>query len=894
MTLLTITPPGGTPSDYSSLVQALNVKWPATTELPTCSVVCNNQGGDFAAVPLFSTLGVSIPGMGAANFRLEKMSFGFTAPSGGGTNTGRTVVLTGTVAPELIFLTEGNLDVVGTDLPVGEFNTRGADYVPYQSTNIMSASLLDIGDLLTALLHTPQPNQAIGYRGRLGYDCTGAGINATWGVDYLGGPIGFYIKGMWQVGLGSTGAQKAGLDLIRDVVTKNVIDGTGAPAVLDFYVDPFASVPTLNIFERGSKNSNQTFTVGTDPVQELSLPIDTQDVKNFVIYWTNAERQYPNGGDAWSNYETGTDMNAAWDWQTQSGSGTWSVSSDTATTTNGDAAGQPVLHVASTSGYIAGTPVIIDQGGADQEVAIITSIQAGVSLTMTQNLTKNHLSGEPVAEHVTRYNGGTSIRLANASGTTWHVLSSGFNLPSNGYRILNAQAQIITALNFSILRTNNYGADELNVYLWDSQGNSVYYPLSTSGGGWPFSQQTLGSTGAWQDVSLPIPQTGYLPWYVGTGSFNFATSNIVKVSFEPYIGGAGSWFLDQIYFADDWQFSPVYSYNPNSAIATTLTSGASAGDTALTVLSAGSFLPGQTVVIDYGNANQENNLITAVAASTQTLTLSTPLLSTHGAVYAYTTTGGSLYCAQPGYPTVTVNAPAAGWSVLTTGSTIQVGGETMTLLKVTTGTPGTLTMTTNFVDYHYVGEPVTQYPATIIGGTHDPNSINAYDYRIFNFVDFYNTSGASDSASIIVSNILNSRKGKKSSGTIKVDGRTAQVSSILPGYRFRIVDAADVYRGGTVDSTIDSWIADVVEYNWSPTSSEGLTVSYTIEPYYDLGNMAPGSPDTNSRNLWRSRTLSEQLRRPLGGEVSLVGRTGITNHVVRDASGNIIGYVTDK
>jgi len=59
-----------------------------------------------------------------------------------------------------------------------------------------------------------------------------------------------------------------------------------------------------------------------------------------------------------------------------------------ATTVDADsAAAQAVLNVAVTTSFVAGESVVINEGGVREEIKTITSVQAGISLTMTANLT---------------------------------------------------------------------------------------------------------------------------------------------------------------------------------------------------------------------------------------------------------------------------------------------------------------------------------------------------------------------------------------------------------------------------------------------------------------------------------------------------------------------------
>jgi len=62
-----------------------------------------------------------------------------------------------------------------------------------------------------------------------------------------------------------------------------------------------------------------------------------------------------------------------------------------ATTVDADsAAAQAVLNIAVTTSFVAGESVVINEGGVREEIKTITSVQAGISLTMTANLTYTH------------------------------------------------------------------------------------------------------------------------------------------------------------------------------------------------------------------------------------------------------------------------------------------------------------------------------------------------------------------------------------------------------------------------------------------------------------------------------------------------------------------------
>jgi len=63
--------------------------------------------------------------------------------------------------------------------------------------------------------------------------------------------------------------------------------------------------------------------------------------------------------------------------------------------------GQPVLKVAATAGFSEADTVIINRGGDREEEKVVDSIQAGVSLTMTENLEFEHTAGQ--ADAVEKY-----------------------------------------------------------------------------------------------------------------------------------------------------------------------------------------------------------------------------------------------------------------------------------------------------------------------------------------------------------------------------------------------------------------------------------------------------------------------------------------------------------
>jgi hypothetical protein len=88
---------------------------------------------------------------------------------------------------------------------------------------------------------------------------------------------------------------------------------------------------------------------------------------------------------------------------------------DSATTVDQDSAsGATTLYVASTTGYAAGDTIIIHEGGAREEEAVIDSISAGVSFTLLANLTYTHTAAQ--ADPVRRTYAASIVDSDSASG----------------------------------------------------------------------------------------------------------------------------------------------------------------------------------------------------------------------------------------------------------------------------------------------------------------------------------------------------------------------------------------------------------------------------------------------------------------------------------------------
>ena len=87
------------------------------------------------------------------------------------------------------------------------------------------------------------------------------------------------------------------------------------------------------------------------------------------------------------------------------------------------ASGQKVLKVSTTENFLVGDNVIIGKGTATVETKVIDTIQAGISLTMTVNLTNTHAAGVSVEQEWTEI---TGAETAWANEATEDVEMEGF------------------------------------------------------------------------------------------------------------------------------------------------------------------------------------------------------------------------------------------------------------------------------------------------------------------------------------------------------------------------------------------------------------------------------------------------------------------------------------
>lgn len=130
---------------------------------------------------------------------------------------------------------------------------------------------------------------------------------------------------------------------------------------------------------------SDAFAGQTTPSQEASLAVDAN--KHLTV----DVRSWPRNVDHAKLYIGTASGVLYYSGRMLTSDETW-TEDDTATAVNGDsAAGQKVLLVAATAGFQVGGVVRTNAGGPRQEDSIIASIQAGVSLTMVDNLAYEHL-----------------------------------------------------------------------------------------------------------------------------------------------------------------------------------------------------------------------------------------------------------------------------------------------------------------------------------------------------------------------------------------------------------------------------------------------------------------------------------------------------------------------
>lgn len=139
--------------------------------------------------------------------------------------------------------------------------------------------------------------------------------------------------------------------------------------------------------------------------------------------------------------------------------------STTTTVDSTSASGQKVLNVASTTGFIVGSRIIIDEGNSNEETGYIASIQSGVSITLEDNLTNTHNSGKIVAVQ----------NLYNIANTSTTKVITG-NTGTGNYLLENIQNRLIYGSGTIIL--NYTPVPGVASGIWDILNSSTYQASS--------------------------------------------------------------------------------------------------------------------------------------------------------------------------------------------------------------------------------------------------------------------------------------------------------------------------------------------------------------------------------------------------------------------------------
>ena len=166
-------------------------------------------------------------------------------------------------------------------------------------------------------------------------------------------------------------------------------------------------------------------------------------------------------------FRTGTEL----DDQLHNDASTTTVDADSA-------AGQKVLNAASTTGFVINDRVLINSGGARQEHGYVTSIQAGVSITLRANLTYEHTAAQADVVDVQNL-------YTEALGGTTHVVDSTWNTGS--YLVAEIHGRLVyctgnTNLQYSTVPSSTTG-------LWKGSEHGTYIATGRVVALWTFVPQ---------------------------------------------------------------------------------------------------------------------------------------------------------------------------------------------------------------------------------------------------------------------------------------------------------------------------------------------------------------------------------------------------------------------
>jgi hypothetical protein len=580
---------GGT--DYTAYVQTVDIIAPATTAVPTATVTFNNTSGQFVNIPLYTTLVIQFGGVTYFSGVTE------THPYTMDGNYGHTVAIQATSCPELVFMTEGNIQVVGSNLQVNSFGnyslltalttqltsglTSGHTYtsLTIAATNVGVVS----GQKLTLQYNTAN-FQEVTVNSNASSGSTTISVNSF--VANYSFPAGSSLSALYvpypTVWGGTT--NNANLLDIGDVFAGLIhnpqplqtsgyrgrlgydVTGRGIKTTSFDLNPPNLSGPTItNEYELGLFVQGMFY---TGPGSVGSTSTSTSGANSSSMLGSGRE-QY--GIDLLTSLCQGqiVDVNGApqfVDW----------FYDPTTNLIN------YFQHGSKSSGVTVSANIELSHGGIQLPVDIIdvkndlvmwfnaensypnnpAAWSSYSTSTILNNFWSLTASGGGTAtlttSAITPIGYGASNQYTNTSSPAQAVtVQSSFPLHTNGYQNLSpydaeGNTRGISSFNFYLTRAYNFNGEQVFVILSDSSGNKAQYDASSK----------IASAGIWANIVCPIPSSGSSGWTV-TGTWDFSVNTISTVTFVLNIQSSGgtndTFWIAAPNFTDNYYYSPMYS-----------------------------------------------------------------------------------------------------------------------------------------------------------------------------------------------------------------------------------------------------------------------------------------------------------------------------------------------
>jgi len=288
----------------------------------------------------------------------------------------------------------------------------------------------------------------------------------------------------------------------------------------------------------------ETFTVGKN-IKSYGVVRDLTSVKNKI--WVYGKRGKPND----SSLDLGTDM---------------ATPEPGDTTVDGvSASGQKVLNVTATADFTAGDTVLIYDWGNRYEKNTIDTIQAGISLTMDNNLVYNYQIGDYVFELPAWTPGFANVTLAAVNGAgpppqykvgSRAIQATAAAASDNGLTYMptaNLNLNYYPRLNFMAMSETD--TKQMYVRLDDSSFNQAWYYLPRL------------IVDEWKVFNIPVGRDNENGWIVWDVDSNFDWSDVFAVTFvhDDVVNGEliidGFYLDNRRYTIDD----TYYGYTQNAA-----------------------------------------------------------------------------------------------------------------------------------------------------------------------------------------------------------------------------------------------------------------------------------------------------------------------------------------